>query len=68
MQIRAEKCNPSLTLGGGPIEFRSENLHKHQRAKKNGNLPLVMTEQLLRPHQIHCVKELWHSVTVSMEE
>lgn len=68
MQIRAEKCNPSLNLGGGPIEFRTENLHKHQRGEKNGNLPLVMTEKLLRPSQIHCVKELWHSVTVSMEE
>lgn len=39
MQIRAEKCNPSLNLGGGPIEFRTENLHKHQRMKKNWKPP-----------------------------
>lgn len=39
MQIRAEKCNPSLNLGGGPIEFRTENLHKHQRGGKKQKLP-----------------------------
>lgn len=34
MQIRAEKCNPSLKLGRAPIEFGAENLHKHQKGKK----------------------------------
>lgn len=69
MQIRAEKCNPSLKPGRAPIEFGAENLHKHQKVKKKKkkNFPML-TERLLTPSKIHCVKEPWHSGTVSMEE
>lgn len=67
MQIRAEKCNPSLKLGRAPIGFRTKQQKKKKQTKKQKTFP-VLTERLLRASKIHCVKELWRSVTVSMEE
>lgn len=64
MQIGAANCNQHLKLSSAPIELAAENLHKHQKK----TLEMAADSKPVGQSKIYSVKQLWHSVSMSMKE